>query len=155
MQNFEKKLMNEIQLKNYRHSVEIPVRFMDIDALQHVNNARYLNFLEESRIAYSQDLLNTYNSIQELNVLVARVEIDFMRPSLFEEKVKVYTRIAKLGNKSFTFESIITTTNKKGEFPSAKAVQTLVAFDPKTNQTAPIDDKLRERIIELEPDLAN
>ena len=147
--------MNEIQLKNYRHSVEIPVRFMDIDALQHVNNARYLNFLEESRIAYSQDLLNTYNSIQELNVLVARVEIDFMRPILFEEKVKVYTRIAKLGNKSFTFESIITTTNKKGEFPSAKAVQTWVAFDPKTNQTAPIDDKLRERIIELEPDLAN
>ena len=106
--------MNEIQLNNYRHSVEIPVRFMDIDALQHVNNARYLNFLEESRIAYSQDLLNTYNSIKEL-----------------------------------------TTTNKKGEFPSAKAVQTLVAFDPKTNQTAPIDDKLRKRIIELEPDLAN
>ena len=116
MQNFEKKLMNEIQLKNYRHSVEIPVRFMDIDALQHVNNARYLNFLEESRIAYSQDLLNTYNSIQELNVLVARVEIDFMRPILFEEKVKVYTRIAKLGNKSFTFESIITTTNKFTNF---------------------------------------
>lgn len=147
--------MNEIQLNNYRHSVEIPIRFMDIDALQHVNNARYLNFLEESRIGYSQDLLNTYNSIKELNVLVARVEIDFMRPILFEEKVKVYTRIAKLGNKSFTFESIITTTNKNGEFPSAKAVQTLVAFDPITNHTTPIDEKLRERIIELEPNLVH
>lgn len=145
--------MNKIQLKDYRHTVEIPVRFMDIDALQHVNNARYLNFLEESRIAYSQELLNVFNSIQELNVLVARVEIDFLRPVLFGEKLQVYTKIAKLGTKSFTFESVITTTNKKGEFPAAKAVQTLVAFDPKTSKTAPISEVLRERIEELEPNL--
>lgn len=145
--------MQESQLKEYRHILEIPVRFMDIDALQHVNNARYLNFLEESRIAYSQQLLNVFNSIQELNVLVARVEIDFLRPVLFGEKLQVYTRILKLGNKSFTFESVITATNKKGEFPAAKALQTLVAFDPETLKSTPISSKLRERIIELEPAL--
>ena len=155
MLNFDKKdLMNEIDLKDFRHTLEIPVRFMDIDALQHVNNARYLNFLEESRITYSQELLNVFNSIQELNVLVARVEIDFLRPVLFGEKLQVYTRIAKLGTKSFTFESVITKTNKKGEFPAAKAVQTLVAFDPKTHKTAAIADELRARIIELEPKLS-
>tara|TARA_B110000503_G_scaffold130331_1_gene203594 strand:- start:1424 stop:1873 length:450 start_codon:yes stop_codon:yes gene_type:complete len=146
-------MMQENQLSDYRHTLEIPVRFMDIDALQHVNNARYLNFLEESRIAYSQKLLNVFNSIQELNVLVARVEIDFLRPVLFGEKLQVYTRISKLGTKSFTFESVITTTNKKGEFPAAKALQTLVAFDPKTLKSAEISTKLRERIIELEPNL--
>ncbi len=145
--------MNEIQLSDYKHCVEIPVRFMDIDALQHVNNARYLNFLEESRIAYSQQLLNIFNSIQELNVLVARIEIDFLRPVLFGEKLQIYTRILKLGNKSFTFESVITTTNKKGEFHAAKALQTLVAFDPETHKTTTITSKLRERIIELEPNL--
>ena len=136
--------MQEISLNDYKHCIEVPVRFMDIDALQHVNNARYLNFLEESRIAYSQELLN---------VLVARVEIDFLRPVLFGEKLQVYTRISKLGTKSFTFESVITTANKKGEFPAAKAVQTLVAFDPKTHKSAAIAPELRERIIELEPNL--
>ena len=145
--------MTDIQLTDYRHSIEIPIRFMDIDALQHVNNARYLNFLEESRIAYSQELLDVFNSIQELNVLVARVEIDFLRPILFGEKVQVYTRVSKLGNKSFTFDSIITTSTKKGEFPAAKAIQTLVAFDPKTHKTTAIASELRERLIELEPDL--
>ena len=145
--------MTQIQLNEYKHCLEIPVRFMDIDALQHVNNARYLNFLEESRIAYSQQLLNVFNSIHELNVLVARVEIDFLIPVLFGEKLKVYTRILKLGTKSFTFESIITTTNKKGEFPAAKALQILVAFDPETHNTTAISAKLRERIIELEPNL--
>ena len=145
--------MNKTQLSDYKHCIEIPVRFMDIDALQHVNNARYLNFLEESRISYSQQLLNVFNSIQELNVLVARVEIDFMRPVLFGEKLQVYTRIHKLGNKSFTFESVITTTNTKGEFSAAKALQTLVAFDPNTHKSTPISPILRKRIIELEPDL--
>jgi acyl-CoA thioester hydrolase len=145
--------MQEISLNDYKHCIEVPVRFMDIDALQHVNNARYLNFLEESRIAYSQELLDVFNSIQELNVLVARVEIDFLRPVLFGEKLQVYTRISKLGTKSFTFESVITTANKKGEFPAAKAVQTLVAFDPKTHKSAAIAPELRERIIELEPNL--
>tara|TARA_B110001469_G_C9630979_1_gene315617 strand:- start:290 stop:736 length:447 start_codon:yes stop_codon:yes gene_type:complete len=145
--------MTDIQLTDYRHSIEIPIRFMDIDALQHVNNARYLNFLEESRIAYSQELLDVFNSIQELNVLVARVEIDFLRPILFGEKVQVYTRVSKLGNKSFTFDSIITTSTKKGEFHAAKAIQTLVAFDPKTHKTTAIASELRERLIELEPDL--
>ena len=126
---------------------------MDIDALQHVNNARYLNFLEEARISYSQQLLNTYNSIQELNILVARVEIDFMRPILFGEEVQIYTRIAKLGNKSFVFESIITTNANGDENIAAKASQTLVAFDPKTGKTVSINDNLRAKIIKLEPQL--
>ncbi len=145
--------MKESQLSDYRHAIEIYVRFMDIDALQHVNNARYLNFLEESRIAYSQELLNVFNSIQELNVLVARVEIDFLRPVLFGEKLKVYTRILKLGTKSFTFESVITATNNNGEFPAAKALQTLVAFDPKTLKSTVISPKLRARIILVEHNL--
>ena len=150
---FEKKIMQNNQLSDFKHTLEIPVRFMDIDALQHVNNARYLNFLEESRIAYSQELLDVFNSIQELNVLVARVEIDFLRPVLFGEKLHVYTRISKLGTKSFTFESVITATNKKGEFPAAKALQTLVAFDPETLKSTVISPKLRARIIELETDV--
>lgn len=124
---------------------------MDIDALQHVNNARYLNFLEEARISYSQQLLNTYNSIQELNILVARVEIDFMRPILFGEEVKIYTRIAKLGNKSFVFDSVITSISKGNEKVASRATQTLVAFDPKTNRTVSISDELRTKIVELEP----
>ena len=145
--------MQNNKLSNFQHILEVPVRFMDMDALQHVNNARYLNFLEESRIAYSQELLDVFNSIQELNVLVARVEIDFLRPVLFGEKLQVYTRISKLGTKSFTFESVVTTTNEKGEFPAAKALQTLVAFDPETHKTTVISPKLRARIIEIEPEV--
>ena len=87
---------------------------MDLDALQHVNNARYLNFLEEARIAYCQEKLDLFNNINDLNVLVARIEIDFMKPIHFEDKLSIHTRVSKMGTKSFTFESI---------FSAAKAVK--------------------------------
>lgn len=145
--------MSEINLSDYRHSIDINVRFMDIDALQHVNNARYLNFLEEARIAYSQELLGIFNTIKELNVLVARVEIDFMRPILYGEKVKIHTRISRMGNKSFVFDSVIVSSKNGVDTVNAHALQTLVAFDVKTSRTIAIPEKLRSDILEIEPQI--
>ena len=62
-----------MQLTDYRHTLEIPVRFMDIDALGHVNNARYLNFLEEARLDYSRKLLDTYHNINDLNIFFGNI----------------------------------------------------------------------------------
>ncbi len=145
--------MNSIVLADYRHQIEVPVRFMDIDALQHVNNARYLNFLEEARIAYSQELLGIFNNIKELNVLVARVEIDYFRPILYGSKVNIHTRISKVGTKSFVFDSVITTTIKGEEQIAAQALQTLVTFDVKSGKSIVIPSDLKKQIIALESQL--
>lgn len=146
--------MDSIVLSDYRHRIEVAVRFMDIDALQHVNNARYLNFLEEARIAYSQELLGIFNNIKELNVLVARVEIDYLRPILYGNSVYVYTRISKVGNKSFVFDSVVTTLVDEEEKIAARALQTLVAFDMVTGKSTPIPSDLKQQIVELEPYLS-
>lgn len=145
--------MSQNELSNYKHNITIPIRFMDIDALQHVNNARYLNFLEEARIAYSQDLLGIFNSIEELNVLVARVEIDFMRPILYGQEMKVYTRIAKMGSKSFVFDCLITSNNGEEEFIAAQANQIMVMFDVKAGKSILIPENIKEEIYKIEPHL--
>ena len=54
-------------------TVQIPVRWMDLDALGHVNNATYLNYLEEAR----DRLLESCLGAQFANVVIARVEIDY------------------------------------------------------------------------------
>ena len=145
--------MSSIDLSLYQHSVHIPIRFMDLDALQHVNNARYLNFLEEARIAYSQELLGIFKTIKELNVLVARVEIDYFRPILYGQKMKIYTRIAKMGSKSFVFDCAITSNDGKQEFVAAQANQVMVMFNVKAQKSIPISDELRSTIQQLEPHL--
>ena len=145
--------MPTTELSDYKHKISIPVRFMDIDALQHVNNARYLNFLEEARIAYSQDLLGIFNSIKELNVLVARIEIDFMRPILYGQKMTIYTRIDKMGTKSFVFDCAITANDGKQEFIAAKAKQVMVMFDVKAGKSIGISQEMKEEIYKIEPHL--
>jgi len=134
----------------FKHSITFPVRFMDLDALNHVNNARYLNYLEEARIKYSKDILDTYHSIEDLKVLVARVEIDYLFPIEFGSDVKVYTRVAKVGTKSFNFECVICSVTNGKEIPAAHSIVTLVSFDPKTGKSVEIDRVLKARIVSFE-----
>jgi acyl-CoA thioester hydrolase len=134
----------------FKHSIIFPVRFMDLDALNHVNNARYLNYLEEARIKYSKDILDTYHSIEDLKVLVARVEIDYLFPIEFGSDVKVYTRVAKVGTKSFNFECVICGVTNGKEIPAAHSIVTLVSFDPKTGKSVEIDQVLKARIVSFE-----
>ena len=52
--------MNDIS--NYKHKLKINVRFADLDAMQHVNNAAYLTYLEEARIDYFNSLFDRLSS---------------------------------------------------------------------------------------------
>lgn len=54
-------------------TVEVPVRWVDLDALGHVNNAVYLNYLEEAR----DRLLESCLGGAFAHVVIARVEIDY------------------------------------------------------------------------------
>ena len=142
--------MEEINLNLFKHKTSVRVRFMDIDALGHVNNARYLNFLEESRISYSQDVLNLFKKIEEFNILVARIEIDFKLPILFNESVDILTRVSKIGNKSFTFESLITIQKEDKTMIAARALQTLVLIEKSKGNSTPIPDWIRSDIKNFE-----
>jgi len=138
--------MKDFQVDKFKHSIDLNVRFMDVDAMQHVNNARYLNFLEESRIAYSQEVLDMFKQIGEFNVVVARIEIDFLKPLAFHDKVRVYTRVSKLGSKSFDFESVICALKESEPIPVAHANQTIVGFDMKTQRSASIPETLKAKV---------
>lgn len=143
----------ENELNKFRHQLDLKARFMDLDALHHVNNARYLNFLEEARIAYSQDVLGLFRDIKQLNVLVARIEIDYLKPILFGETVRIFTRVNKMGNKSFTFECLVCSIYDGKEKVAARALQTLVTFDVQKQQTIPIPTEIKEKIEHFEPSL--
>ncbi|MAY84426.1 MAG: thioesterase [Flavobacteriales bacterium] len=145
--------MKDYQLNKFKHHIDLNVRFMDVDALHHVNNARYLNFLEESRIAYSQEILGMFKQIDEFNVVVARIEIDFLQSLAFHDKVRVYTRVSKVGNKSFEFESLICAMRNDKAVPAAHAMQTIVGFDMKTQKSIPIPEDLKLKVNSYETDI--
>lgn len=87
----------------YRATVEIPVRFRDTDGMGHVNNAVYLTYLEMAREQYWREVfgLTDYRGV---DIIMARVEIDFRAPIVPGDTIVVGLRASALGLKSFDFQ---------------------------------------------------
>ena len=63
------------------------VRFRDVDSLGHVNNAVFLTYLEEARIAYLLPF-----GAEAANMILARVEIDFRAPLRMGDEIEIGVR---------------------------------------------------------------
>lgn len=138
------------ELSAYNHKITFPVRFMDLDPMQHVNNARYLNFLEEARIAYWKDVLKVKLDSAEFNAVVARIEIDYKAPIFFNEEVIVYSRVSRLGNKSLTYDCAIVAEKDGEKKLAAKSLTTIVKLHPESLKPEPIDEKTKTAIRNFE-----
>ena len=120
------------------YTVDIDVRFRDIDALGHVNNAVYATYIEQARTRYFRDVLDVDIS-QSSNVL-ASLSIDFRRPiELTDDDVTVTVELADLGRSSATMTHEI----RVGDAVAAEAEATIVALDPETGEPAPIPEANR------------
>jgi acyl-CoA thioester hydrolase len=74
-----------------------------MDALGHVNNIRYLAWLESSRIAFFEGLGVKTRPGEPVGPLLARLEIDYLEPVVYPARVTVGIRTEKIGNTSLTF----------------------------------------------------
>lgn len=90
-----------------RHEVRIPIRWRDIDAYGHVNNAVYLNYLEESRDRLVADL---FGGGTAWDFVLAHVGIDFRKQlTQADGEVVVRCRVASFGTSSIrTAEEVLT-----------------------------------------------
>ncbi|WP_435097141.1 acyl-CoA thioesterase [Halorubrum sp. N11] len=123
------------------YTTEIDVRFRDIDAMGHVNNAVYATYLEQARTEYFRDVLDA--DLSALATVLASVSIDFRRPvELTDAAVAVEIGIDELGTSSVTMTHEICT----GDEVVAEAEATLVSLDPDSGKPAPIPDEHRSTI---------
>ena len=58
------------------HTSVIPVRFSDIDAMGHVNNAIYLNYFEQARMSFFQESIGKEWDWKKDGIVLGRNEID-------------------------------------------------------------------------------
>ncbi len=123
--------------------VDIQVRFGDTDALGHVNNAVYLSWMELGRMAFTDKLLPQIDWTKT-GFILAHVSIDYIEPVFLNDKVKVYMRAGKIGGKSVVLECVITKEDEKGERPTAKGTNIIVAFDYRKNISVLIPEDWKE-----------
>jgi acyl-CoA thioester hydrolase len=122
------------------HEKAIEIRWSDVDAYQHVNNAVYATYLEECRDEWVERALGEVGDSWDL--VLARVAIDFRRElRLEDEEVVVSCTLVRIGNSSLTLREEVRT--RDGEL-SAEAEAVLVARDRELGRSRPLTDAERE-----------
>lgn len=127
---------------------DLQVRWSDVDAYGHVNNVKYFEYLQESRVAF----LGTLREPDErpVWVVVAGTDVDYLRPVLFRSRpYQVVSRITRLGRSSLTIASEIRDSADEGAAVYARGEVTIVRFDRRAGRSLPFDETHRERLAPL------
>jgi acyl-CoA thioester hydrolase len=116
------------------HEKRVEIRWSDVDAYMHVNNAVYATYLEECRDEWVDAALGAEGDAWDL--VLARVAIDFRRElRLEDEEVVVSCTLERIGNSSLTLREQIRT--REGEL-AAEAEAVLVARDRELGRSRPL-----------------
>ncbi len=123
----------------FSHPIE--VRFSDLDAMGHVNNAVVVSYMEQARFQWWRSFLGG-RKFQEEGFLIVRVEVDYRLPILLGDEVSVELHCAKAGNSSFDLNYRITKGLGGELFAEGRTVQVMVDFA--THRPKPLVASTRE-----------
>lgn len=136
-------------MSGYRFYHPIEVRYGDLDPQGHVNNARYLTYMEQARIGYIRHLgLWDGGSFLDIGIILAEARVTFRKPILLGQPVRVGVRVPRLGNKSFPMQYRLEDAATGEVLAEGETVQ--VCYDYRTGRTVPIPEAWRQAIAAFE-----
>lgn len=124
----------------------IQVRFVDIDRLNHVNNACYLSYCELGRVKYFNEVLGEVIDWDKHGFVLAHIEVDYFTPIHLNDEVYCFTKVTYLGSKSLSLKNEILKKHNGNWTECAMVSGVLVAMDYVNNQSIEIPAVWRERI---------
>jgi acyl-CoA thioester hydrolase len=121
----------------------VEIRFADIDAMGHVNNAVYFSYFEQARMAYFKERVARIWDWNEDGVIVARNEIDYVFPVFLNDRMVIRLWVEHVGSKSFTvcYRVVV------GERLCATGKSVLVCFNHKNKATQVLPEAWRTRFL--------
>jgi acyl-CoA thioester hydrolase len=137
-------------MEGYRYVRPVELRFRDIDAVGHVNNAVYLTYMETARIQWWIDVTG-HRDFRNFGMILARTEIDYKAPASWGDRLEVGVRCASLGRSSFVLEFRVA--EPAGGRVFAEARKVLVHYDYEAARSVPLPQALREKLKAQDPEL--
>lgn len=123
-------------------STEIELRFSDLDAYGHVNNAVFFTYLETARTKLFLDkFIDFLNG--GLLFLVVKAECEYRKPIQLSDRVVVSMNVSRLGSSSFDLEYSVHNGNGS-TFATAKTV--MVCYDGKIGKTVAIPEDIKNQL---------
>lgn len=126
------------------HSVPIELRFSDLDAYGHVNNATYFSLLETARTKLFLGKFSEYMA-QALHFLVVKAECEYKLPIELQDQLVISLQIDRIGSTSF---DIAYRLHNDGDKLFALAKTVMVCFDGKAKQPTRIPENLKQLMLQ-------
>ncbi|UDK97904.1 acyl-CoA thioesterase [Lysinibacillus sphaericus] len=144
IENFEK------WAEDFSFYIEVRVRFSETDMYGHMNNTVSFTYFEQARIDYFNHLGILMPSALDDKVkgipIVADLQCDYRKQVFFNDVLRIYTKVAKLGNSSMDIHYLAK--NQKDEV-CFTGRGTVVQMDPRTGKSVPISQEEKAQLAQL------
>lgn len=125
----------------------LKVRGFHIDVYRHVNNARYLEFLETARWEWLDNKEGfQWMAKNDIAFIVVNININYRKPAVLGDVLTIDSQLEQLNGRSGVIKQVISC---QGETVS-DALLTFVCIDLQTQKALPLEGELREKLKELE-----
>lgn len=124
-------------------TIDIQIRFSDLDAFRHVNNAQIVQYYDLGISNYISNLgiLNIFSGNSMVKV---HIEMNFYDSINLQDKIEVQTSVSKVGNKSITFFQRVVESDS-GKIKS-DCVTVLAGFNVDTQQSVEVPQEWKDLI---------
>ncbi len=129
-------------MDGFPFSCPVEVRYGDVDAMDHVNNAVYVSFLEQARMRLWQERIASLSSARDIPIIVARVAVDYRSPVGLSESLEIGVGVRAIGRTSFTLAYRVEADGRL----AAEGETVQVLYDYGQGRPAPIAGALREKL---------
>jgi acyl-CoA thioester hydrolase len=123
-------------------------RFSDMDGMGHVNNAVFLTYFEEARMAYWMHTMKR-EDLSGMDMILARAEVDFRSPLVAPETIVVGVGCTSIGRTSFVLEQDMHELATGRLVAEARKV--LVHYDYAALRAVPITPEMRALMLAASP----
>ena len=126
-----------VKLKDYPFHHKTKTRWKDLDAFQHINNAVFLSYFEDARIA----LFDRWNlQPNGKSLIVAKVVVNYYKQLLHPSDFLIGQKVSRVGNTSFDIQSTMFNNNNDA---ISDALITCVCFDFDQQVKQPVYDLIK------------
>ncbi len=120
---------------------KLPLRFADMDADGHVNNAEYYRYMEEARMRWVHALGLAVTPPAPIPVLAASA-CSYRAPLHYPGTVRVEIYLGRMGTSSVRTHYLLRNSDHENAI-AAEGYGVSVWFDPQTQKSMPLPDQIR------------
>lgn len=136
-----------IQKGKFVHSLDISLRWIDMDAFGHVNNSMFLTYFEQIRIDWLYHVMPNHTALDITGPVIVNAYCTFLQPIVYPETLSVKLLVGPPGRSSYESYYEINSLSKP-EIKYGEGSTKVVWVDRQLGKSTPIPEWIRQHLPE-------